>query len=754
MYGQICRVFTIFLVCLTVQVGIAAPSWADHDDDDDDDDDRPPRSGQPPAPTGVDATDDDPEKIRVTWSNVRQASYLIFRNTVNSTSGAQRIGNRDGQSFDDRSATPGQIYFYFVKARRRGEESAFSDSDSGIRPLPQPPPPQPPPAPGGVDASDNDPARVRITWNAVSGASYKLFRNTVDTTTGAQQIAVPAGTSFDDTGATPGQTFFYFVKARRDNLDSVFSAGDSGRRPLPPPPPPQPAPDLSVGVTASSASVLFGQAITIAARIGNLGNATAATTSLAYRLSNDNVISNNDTLLASVSIPGIAAGAFVDDSTAVVLPNVGNFFLGACVGVVVGESDPNNNCSAAVPLEVLVPSPDRPELTQVVAALLPSSRSGQVGRTVTVAATIANAGPEPATGCRIDPPASLAADFAFRPTDPVSNVPIGANNQATDVDLGGNQTFVLAITPTQALAPTELAFSYACVNAAPAASVVGVNTLLLSATEAPVPDIVALAATPDGTGSVEVPITGSAVFAVATSNLGASATITARVSPRPSFLPLGFSICQTESITGACVTAPGGTVTTVVPAGATPAFAIFVAGLGQQVPFDPANSRIAVEFVDDGGVVRGSTSVAVHTLGDAPPPPPPPPPPPSSSSEVPDLAVSGIASSVFFQEVNRTIALTATVGNQGSGPAGTSTARHFITTDPNLMNNVTELAAVSVSALAPGASVDLFTPVSTPAQPGTYFYFICVDAVAAEQNNTNNCTAGVEVNVVADGGRD
>jgi hypothetical protein len=31
------------------------------------------------------------------------------------------------------------------------------------------------------------------------------------------------------------------------------------------------------------------------------------------------------------------------------------------------------------------------------------------------------------------------------------------------------------------------------------------------------------------------------------------------------------------------------------------------------VPFDPANNRIVVEFTDSGGVVRGSTSVAVTT---------------------------------------------------------------------------------------------------------------------------------------------
>ena len=29
----------------------------------------------------------------------------------------------------------------------------------------------------GVNATDDDPAKVRVTWNAVTGASYKVFRN-------------------------------------------------------------------------------------------------------------------------------------------------------------------------------------------------------------------------------------------------------------------------------------------------------------------------------------------------------------------------------------------------------------------------------------------------------------------------------------------------------------------------------------------------------------------------------------------------
>jgi hypothetical protein len=142
---------------------------------------------------------------------------------------------------------------------------------------------------------------------------------------------------------------------------------------------------------------------------------------------------------------------------------------------------------------------------------------------------------------------------------------------------------------------------------------VGLNTLLLSASTTPVPDIVALAGTLTNDGIVNVPgATGTGVFAVATSNVGAGGSITVSADTGSANLPIGVTLCQTNPATSVCVASATPTVTTQINANATPTFGIFVAGTGT-VPFDPANNRVFVRFKDAGGVTRGSTSVAVRT---------------------------------------------------------------------------------------------------------------------------------------------
>ena len=163
------------------------------------------------------------------------------------------------------------------------------------------------------------------------------------------------------------------------------------------------------------------------------------------------------------------------------------------------------------------------------------------------------------------------------------------------------------------VAPIDVQLSFDCSNTNPAPINVALSTLLFSASATPVPDIVALAATLTNDGIVNIPGTnGAGAFAVATVNVGATGTIAASADTGTATLPVNIYLCQTDPAIGQCISTIGPSVTTQINANATPTFGIFVQGNGN-VPFDPAANRVFVRFKDDGGVTRGSTSVAVRT---------------------------------------------------------------------------------------------------------------------------------------------
>ncbi len=249
----------------------------------------------------------------------------------------------------------------------------------------------------------------------------------------------------------------------------------------------------------------------------------------------------------------------------------------------------------------------------LVAAVLPESRSVEVGSSpATAFATMINTGPGPASTCAIAPQTVIPAGFLFQTTDPNTNALTGTANTPVDIAAGASQSFVVALTPTAPFPPHDIDFSFACANAGPVAVLTGVNTLNLSASTTPVPDIIALAASNDA-GYVDLPgATGTGVFAVATTNLGISASITANANTGTANLPVRVSLCETNPTTGACLATLASAVTTTIATNATPTFGIFVTGSGT-VTDSPGANRVFVQFTDSSGVLRGETSVAVRT---------------------------------------------------------------------------------------------------------------------------------------------
>lgn len=115
---------------------------------------------------------------------------------------------------------------------------------------------------------------------------------------------------------------------------------------------------IAPGVT--SATLAAGEAFTASATARNAGGlAASAGSTLRYYRSVNATISAFDTELASDAIPLLAAGANSVQSALLSAPAVpGDYWIGACVDSVDGESSTANQCSSAVAITVTPPAPD------------------------------------------------------------------------------------------------------------------------------------------------------------------------------------------------------------------------------------------------------------------------------------------------------------------------------------------------------------------------------------------------------------
>jgi WD40 repeat protein len=250
---------------------------------------------------------------------------------------------------------------------------------------------------------------------------------------------------------------------------------------------------------------------------------------------------------------------------------------------------------------------------QLVAAVLPSSRSVQVGTPATAFATIINTDSNMAIDCTISPITSIPASLTYQTTDAATNQITGPGNASIDIPPGAVQSFIFALTPTTPMAPTDIQLSFDCANTDPAPVISGLNTFLLSASTTPTPDIMALVATPSNDGIVNILGTnGTGVFAVATVNMGAGDTITVSADTGGAILPVNIFVCQTDPKTSDCLSPLATSVPTTILFNETPTFGVFVAGAGD-VSFAPETNRIFVRFKDSNNITRGLTSVAVRT---------------------------------------------------------------------------------------------------------------------------------------------
>jgi hypothetical protein len=155
--------------------------------------------------------------------------------------------------------------------------------------------------------------------------------------------------------------------------------------------------------------------------------------------------------------------------------------------------------------------------------------------------------------------------------------------------------------------------SLSCGNSAPATVSIGINTLLFTASDTPVPDAIAVGLTPSNDGFARTGgVGGTGLFVIASANIGATGVLTARLRLSDSTMPLQGTVCQTNPQTSQCLAPPAATATATIAQNQNTTWAAFLTATNT-IPALPAANRVYFEFIDGNGIVRGSTSTAVTT---------------------------------------------------------------------------------------------------------------------------------------------
>ncbi len=193
-----------------------------------------------PAAPSVTAGNSSTGKPRLTWKAVSGAvKYEVYRST-RQNSGYSLLGTTTSTSYVNTGASTGTTYYYRVKAvNRDGMASGYSNIVSGKAKAAAPAAPS-------VTAGNSSTGKPRLTWKAVSGAvSYRIYRSE-SRGTGYSLLGTTSSTSYVNTGAAAGKTYYYRVKAvNRDGMASAYSNIVSGKATLP-------APVLNIGLSVSS----------------------------------------------------------------------------------------------------------------------------------------------------------------------------------------------------------------------------------------------------------------------------------------------------------------------------------------------------------------------------------------------------------------------------------------------------------------------------------------------------------------------
>ncbi|MCL2347415.1 MAG: fibronectin type III domain-containing protein, partial [Planctomycetaceae bacterium] len=191
----------------------------------------------PLTPANFVATAVSTKTVLLTWDAVANAeSYNVYRYDSTVAGGWRLLANVAGTSWTQGGYTPGATYAFRVSAVNTAGESALSPTVKATMVVPAPL------TPANVTAAAVSTKTVLLTWDAVANAeSYNVYRYDSTVAGGWKLAANVAGTSWTQSGYTPGGTYAFRVSAVNTAGESALSPTVKATMVMPALPPATPA---------------------------------------------------------------------------------------------------------------------------------------------------------------------------------------------------------------------------------------------------------------------------------------------------------------------------------------------------------------------------------------------------------------------------------------------------------------------------------------------------------------------------------
>lgn len=155
--------------------------------------------------------------ITASWTAIGGAtSYTVERATTSNFASPTTVTGIVTLSHQSTSLSPGQMYYFRVRAMIGGTPGVWSPTSSASTTIS---------APGSVTATTDSTSAITVAWGSVTNAqSYTLEYSTASNFSGAIAINSIATTSRQVTGLTANQLYYFRVRAVGPGTNSAWSS--------------------------------------------------------------------------------------------------------------------------------------------------------------------------------------------------------------------------------------------------------------------------------------------------------------------------------------------------------------------------------------------------------------------------------------------------------------------------------------------------------------------------------------------------